>query len=127
MGFIRFRKSIKLAPGVKLNVNKKSVSLTTGTRGLHHTVGTKGSRTTVGIPGTGLSYTSSSSKSTAKEVNKAKKGYSWSTIIIAVLAICFVIGLFVEYWQYLVPAIIIIVAALIYFSKKSEGGNDAQQ
>lgn len=129
MGLLRFRKSVKLAPGVKLNVNKKSVSLTTGARGLHHTVGSKGARTTVGIPGTGLSYTSSSSKkrTPTKEVAETKKGYSWTTIIIAVLAISLVIGVFVEYWQYLVPAIVIIIAALFYFGGKSEGGNDAQQ
>lgn len=57
MGFLRFRKSIKLAPGVKINLNKKSVSLTTGGKGFHHTIGTRGSQTTIGLPGTGLSYT----------------------------------------------------------------------
>lgn len=57
MGYMRFRRSIKLAPGVKLNVNKKSVSVTAGRRGAHVTVNSKGQRTTsVGIPGTGLSY-----------------------------------------------------------------------
>lgn len=57
MGFFRFRKSIKLAPGIKINLNKKSVSLTTGIKGFHHTIGTRGSQTTIGLPGTGLSYT----------------------------------------------------------------------
>lgn len=57
----RFRKSIKIAPGVKLNVNKKSVSLTAGTKGAHHTISTSGKSTTsVGIPGSGLSYVKTS-------------------------------------------------------------------
>lgn len=57
MGF-RFRKSIKIAPGIKFNINKKSVGMTFGTRGAHYTVNSKGTRTTsVGVPGTGLSYT----------------------------------------------------------------------
>jgi hypothetical protein len=57
MGFFRFRRSIKLFPGVRWNFGKKSTSLSIGPRGAHYTFGTAGSRTTVGIPGTGLSYT----------------------------------------------------------------------
>lgn len=57
MGSFRFGRSIKIAPGVKLNLNKKSTSLTFGTKGFHHTVSSNGKRTTsAGIPGTGLSY-----------------------------------------------------------------------
>ena len=36
MGF-RFRKSFKIAPGVKLNFGKKSTSVSVGTRGAHIT------------------------------------------------------------------------------------------
>lgn len=71
---IRFRRSIKIAPGLKLNLNKKSVSLTAGKRGAHFTVNSKGKRTTsVGIPGTGLSYvkTSDSSASAKKKHSSA--------------------------------------------------------
>jgi hypothetical protein len=57
MGFFRFRRSVKLFPGVRWNIGSKSSSLSFGGRGYHYTVGSSGSRTTVGIPGTGLSYT----------------------------------------------------------------------
>jgi len=57
MGFFRFRRSVKLFPGVRWNIGKRSSSLSFGGKGFHYTVGTAGSRTTVGIPGTGLSYT----------------------------------------------------------------------
>src|SRR6266542_3789705 len=57
MGFFRFRRSIKILPGVRWNFGKKSTSVSFGPRGLKYTIGTQGSRTTVGIPGTGLSYT----------------------------------------------------------------------
>jgi hypothetical protein len=57
MGFFRFRRSVKLFPGVRLNFGKRSSSLSFGVKGAHYTVGTAGSRTTFGIPGTGLSYT----------------------------------------------------------------------
>src|SRR4051812_34730650 len=58
MGFLRFRRSIKIAPGIRWNIGKKSTSLSVGPRGLKLTAGTHGVRTTVGIPGTGISYTS---------------------------------------------------------------------
>lgn len=56
MGF-KFRKSIKIAPGVKLNINKNSVGISAGTRGARVSVNSKGrATTTVGIPGSGISY-----------------------------------------------------------------------
>ena len=56
LGF-RFRRSVKLLPGVRLNVGKRGSSLSIGGRGATMNVGPKGVRTTVGLPGTGLSYT----------------------------------------------------------------------
>jgi hypothetical protein len=57
VGYLRARRSIKIAPGVKINLNKKSASVTVGTKGAHYTASTNGTRTkTAGIPGTGLSY-----------------------------------------------------------------------
>lgn len=60
MGF-RFRKSINLGGGIKLNLNKKSAGLSFGGKGFRYSMNTKGRKTTsVGIPGTGLYYTKSS-------------------------------------------------------------------
>lgn len=59
---LRFRKSFKVAPGVKVNLNKKSTSVTFGGKGVHKTYSSSGKKTTsVGIPGTGAYYTTSSS------------------------------------------------------------------
>ncbi|MGI8848484.1 MAG: DUF4236 domain-containing protein [Candidatus Dormibacteria bacterium] len=57
MGYLRFRRRLKVAPGVTLNLGKRGVSASAGVRGAHVTAG-RGTRATVGIPGTGLSYTS---------------------------------------------------------------------
>lgn len=58
---LRFRKSFKIAPGVRLNLNKKSTSVTFGGKGFHHTVSSTGKKTTtVGVPGTGISYSKTS-------------------------------------------------------------------
>ena len=55
MGF-RFRKSVKIAPGVRLNLNRKSASISLGGKGAHYTVSSTGRKTaTVGLPGTGIS------------------------------------------------------------------------
>ena len=69
MGF-RFRKSVKLAPGINLNFNKKSVGITTGVKGAKFTVNSKGKTTTsVGLPGTGLSYQKISNTNNPKATN----------------------------------------------------------
>lgn len=54
---LRFRKSISIIPGVKLNFGKSGMSVSTGVPGFRKTFHTSGRVTTsVGIPGTGLSY-----------------------------------------------------------------------
>lgn len=59
MGF-RFRKSVKIAPGVRLNIGKKSVGISAGVKGARVSVNSSGRKTTtVGLPGTGLSYSKS--------------------------------------------------------------------
>ena len=58
---LRYRKSIKLGKGVRLNLSKSGPSVSVGTKGLRYTVGTKKSTATVGIPGTGIYYTTSKS------------------------------------------------------------------
>jgi len=52
----RFRRSVKLLPGVRLNFSKSRVSTSIGGRGAHVTIGHGQVRETVGIPGTGISY-----------------------------------------------------------------------
>lgn len=55
---LRFRKSVSLCKGVKLNFSKTGMSVSLGTRGYHKTISTSGRvTTTVGLPGTGIYYT----------------------------------------------------------------------
>jgi hypothetical protein len=54
---LRFRRTIKLLPGVRLNLSKSGVSTSLGVRGAHVTLGHGRARETVGLPGTGISYT----------------------------------------------------------------------
>jgi hypothetical protein len=56
MGF-KFRKRIKIAPGVHVNVSKRGLSANVGKKGASVTVGgARGTTANVGIPGTGISY-----------------------------------------------------------------------
>ena len=120
---LRFKKSFKIAPGVKLNLNKNSTSVTFGKRGAHYTINSKGKKTaSVGIPGTGISYTQTvgkaSSGSRPKNNSQAqtggsfmaqnnfsnsngpgKKWYQKTGWIIALLILFFPVGLFLM-WKY---------------------------
>ena len=54
---LTFRKSIKIANGIRLNVSKSGVSVTVGKKGAHYTLNSKGKSTvSAGIPGTGVGY-----------------------------------------------------------------------
>lgn len=57
MGSLRFRRSVRLAPGLRLNVSKTGVGLSAGPRGARMSVHSRGVMTrSVGIPGTGLHW-----------------------------------------------------------------------
>ncbi|WP_197076535.1 DUF4236 domain-containing protein [Domibacillus indicus] len=57
-----FRKSFKIAPGVRFNVSHKSVGVSAGVKGLRYSVNSRGQRrTTASIPGSGIYYSSTSS------------------------------------------------------------------
>lgn len=71
---LKFRKSAKVAPGVRVNLSKKSTSVTLGSKGVRHTVSSSGKKTTsVGVPGTGLSYVSTSSARKGTSKNSRSK------------------------------------------------------
>ena len=52
----RFRHTLRIAPGIRLNIGKRGVSLSTGVRGASVTLGNNGVWGNVGLPGTGMSY-----------------------------------------------------------------------
>jgi len=69
---LRFKKSVKLGKGFKLNVSKSGLSVSAGVKGARISANSKGRVTgTVGLPGTGLSYSS-----TLNSKSKVKANYS---------------------------------------------------
>ena len=52
---IRFRRTFKLLPGVKLHLGKKGVGISFGTRGFHVGIRNDGRKyISAGLPGTGI-------------------------------------------------------------------------
>ena len=86
MGF-RFRKSIKLFPGVRLNLSKSGVSTSIGRPGATINISARGTRATVGLPGTGLSYSEKVSAPTGDQPD----GGAWLLWVIAVVVVGMVI------------------------------------
>jgi hypothetical protein len=94
MGF-RFRRSVKILPGIRLNIGKHGVSTSIGVHGAHATFGRNGTRTTVGLPGSGLSYThvemashNALREAPASEMphGKAWRGWLWIAALMGLLA-----------------------------------------
>lgn len=76
MGF-RWRRSVQIVPGVRLNFSKSGISTSIGGKGITVNLKPGRTRTTVGIPGTGLSYTasiSSSSRARSESVERKAAG-----------------------------------------------------
>ena len=58
---LRFRRSMTLCKGVRLNFGKTGMSISSGVKGFRQTynLNTGKKTTTVGLPGTGIYYTTS--------------------------------------------------------------------
>ena len=89
MGF-RLRKSIKILPGVRLNVSKSGVSASVGVHGLTTNIkpGRK-ARTTVGVPGSGVSYSV-----THDDKQQPRSGNNFLVLVLWVVVIAALVGAF---------------------------------
>lgn len=70
----RFRKSIRIARGIRLNLSRSGASTTFGGRGLSVNVGRRGTRLTAGVPGTGISWSALSGASAGGRSGRAGAG-----------------------------------------------------
>lgn len=92
---LNFRKSIKVADGVKLNVGKKSAGVSVVGKYVGASFNSRtGARVRASLPGTGLSYTKSLGGSKKRSTSKKRKKSMASTILlvaVVVLAVLFVV------------------------------------
>lgn len=82
----RFRRSVRLLPGVRLNFSGGGVTTTLGPRGAHVTLGGKRTRVSTGIPGTGVSH-STLLPSRPRLGQRSGSGGLWLVALIVVVAI----------------------------------------
>lgn len=72
---LRYRKSFKLAPGVRMTVSKNGLGYSVGRNGMRVTKSARGGLDgTVGLPGSGLSYTANLDRSDASHQPAAGSG-----------------------------------------------------
>ena len=73
---LNFRRSMKIAPGIRLNFSKNGIGASFGPRGAKYSISPTGRRTiSTGIPGTGISYREQIN-STAKSSRSRRARYS---------------------------------------------------
>ena len=71
---LRFRRSFKIAPGVRVNIGKNGLSsISVGTRGASMSFGKSGTYSNVGIPGTGLSFRNKVGGSSKREEQRLQR------------------------------------------------------
>lgn len=68
----RFRRTMKIAPGVRLNLTKSGASVRVGPRGAGVTTGTSGTTVSAGIPGTGLNFSEKAKRADQPEPRRAE-------------------------------------------------------
>jgi len=70
---IRFRKSLKLAPGIRMNFSGSGISWTLGPRGASVGIGKRGTFLNTGVPGTGLYSRQQLSSNTSARQNHSSR------------------------------------------------------
>ena len=99
---LRFRRTMKVAPGMRLNLTKTGVSARIGTRGVGITTGTSGTTVSAGLPGSGVHVSKKLKKNAAQSHVAASntgsepktKGMGflgWLSILVIMLCIIWII------------------------------------
>lgn len=90
---LRFRKSFKIAPGVRINVSKSGVSTSVGGKGFTANLSKRGTRVTTSIPGTGLS-SSKLYRSEKVQGAQAQAAPLWANFIVGLAVLGFLLWIF---------------------------------
>ena len=86
---LRFHRSIRLLPGLRVNLSKSGIGLSAGGHGATYSVGPNGERSTIGVPGTGVSYLKWRSRR-----RMAERGSGWGALVTLAWAAFAVLVLF---------------------------------
>lgn len=82
----RFRKSVKILPGVRINLGRRGISTTVGKRGASINVGKSGAFLNSSIPGTGLSARTKVAAAKPAGAKRSGRGPGlWSWLVVAAI------------------------------------------
>lgn len=115
MGF-RLSKSIRLGGGARLNISRRGLGMSVGTKGFRLGTGPRGTRTTVGIPGTGISYSATSKSHSPRTRTANGSGVGIGLILL--------IGLAVACWP-IALTLAILLAVIMLVSRQSGKSQEA--
>jgi hypothetical protein len=94
-----FRKRVKIAPGVTVNLSKNGITGgRVGSRNVGLSVGKRGTHVGASLPGTGLSVRHRLDGATGEQVRSTRRGPSWqlvAAVIIALIALGLIVALVV--------------------------------
>lgn len=117
MGFT-FRKSFKIAPGVRLNMSKSGLGMSAGVRGARVGFNSRGSYTSVGIPGTGIystSYSKTGRKVQSSGVKSANPSQSSGGGKLLLWLVAIVLGIALP------PlGVVMVIGAVIYYYRRNK-------
>lgn len=71
---LRFRRRIRIAPGISLNLSKSGIGASIGPLGAKISVGSRGVYANLGLPGTGLAYREKLNERGGRGANSARAG-----------------------------------------------------
>lgn len=133
---LRFRKRIKIAKGLNINLSKSGIGFSAGIPGLRVGLGPKGAYSSAGIPGTGLSMMSYFNKSSFRRNSgsftaqaEISDGFSikpptdvksHGKLGLLFILIC-IICLFIKWWMFFIAIFILsIVTSMISRSERAK-------
>lgn len=94
MGY-RFRRSVKILPGVRLNFSQRGTGVSFGVKGARYSISPTGRRTvSTSIPGTGISYVETIKGSKSKQKSAETRRVFLERNKTTVLLLCVFLGVF---------------------------------
>lgn len=135
---LHFRKSVKIAPNVRLNFGKKSTSVSIGGKGARITYGKKNKTYSWGIPGTGIYWRKTTPYSpkrsqthfyTSKEPKRSKIGNTFGgCIYLLFFAACFMLSLFskaviLNKIVFFIVGLFFWIGSIVFFTAKNTDDN----
>ncbi|MBN1384169.1 MAG: DUF4236 domain-containing protein [Elusimicrobia bacterium] len=118
MGF-RFRKSISLGKGLRLNIGKKGLGLSAGVKGLRVGVGNKGVYTRIGIPKTGLgsvNYLGKGKKTSQEQVSYSSNNHSPGCSVGCVFVFLYFIGFILLLIKPIIGFFVLLIMGIVNYT-----------